>query len=148
MTLLTLNKRRPERLAHWHNDVDDLFNSFFTPFEPSAMTCRAWPAVDVADGDTAIEIRAEVPGCDPDDIDISLNGDTLTLSGEKKHSLEKKEKDYYHAESSYGSFRRDIHLSADVDAEKINAVCDRGVLTLTCPKKEKAKAFKVKVKGA
>jgi HSP20 family protein len=147
MTLLTLNKRRPERLSLWHNDVDDLFNSFFKPLEPSPMNCRAWPVVDVADGDTAIEIRAEVPGCDPDDIEITLNENTLTLSGEKRRSSEKAEKDFYHAESCYGSFRRDIHLSSDVDTEKIDALCEKGVLTLTCPKKEKAKTFKVKVKG-
>jgi len=111
------------------------------------MACRAWPAVDVVDHDTTIEIRAEVPGCEPDDIEITLNGDTLTLSGEKKHSLEKQEKDFYHVESSYGSFRRDVHLSAEVDMEKIDAVCDKGVLTLTCPKQAKAKTFKVKVKS-
>jgi len=111
------------------------------------MTCRAWPAVDVVDHDTTIEIRAEVPGCEPDDIEITVNGDTLTLSGEKKHSLEKQEKDSYHVESRYGSFRRDVHLSAEVDTEKIDAVCDKGVLTLTCPKKDKAKTFKVKVKS-
>ena len=147
MTLLALNKRRPEGLSLWHNDVDDLFNSFFRPFAPSPMTCRAWPAVDVVDHDTMIEIRAEVPGCEPDDIEITVNGDTLTLSGEKKHSLEKQAKDVYHVESSYGSFRRDVHLSAEVDQEKIDAVCDKGVLTLTCPKKDKAKTFKVKVKS-
>ena len=111
------------------------------------MTCRAWPAVDVVDHDTAIEIRAEVPGCEPDDIEISLNGDTLTLCGEKKQSLEKQEKNFFHVESSYGSFRRDIHLAAEVDPEKIKAVCEKGVLTLTCPKQDKAKPFRIKVKG-
>ena len=146
MTLLALNKRRPQGLTHWHQDVDDMFNRFFRPFEPSLMSCRAWPAVDVVDRDAAIEIRAEVRGCDPEDIEITLNGDTLTLSGEKKQSLEQQEKDFYHVESSYGSFRRDVHLSADVDPEKIEAVCEKGVLTLTCPKKDAAKPFKVKVK--
>ncbi len=147
MTLLALNRRRPESLALWHNDVDDLFNSFFEPFESSLMARRAWPAVDVVDHDATIEIRAEVPGCQPDDIEITVNGDILTLSGEKKRSLEKKEKGFYHVESSYGSFRRDVHLAAEVDIEKIDAVCDRGVLTLTCPKKDKAKTIKVKVKS-
>ena len=147
MTLLALNKRRPQGLTYWHSDVDELFNRFFKPFDTSLTTCRAWPAVDVVDHDTAIEIRAEVPGCEPDDIEISLDGDTLTLSGEKKASLEKQEKDFYHVESSYGSFRRDIHLSAEVDPEKIEAVCDKGVLTLSCPKKDQPKPYKVKVKG-
>ena len=147
MTLLALNRRRPQGLTHWHSDVDDLFNRFFKPFDTSLASCRPWPAVDVVDNDTTIEIRAEVPGCEPDDIEISLNEDTLTLSGEKKQSLEKQEKDFYHVESRYGSFRRDIHLSAEVDPEKIEAVCDKGVLTLSCPKKDKVKPFKVKVKG-
>ena len=58
------------------------------------------------------------------------------------------EKDYYHVDRSYGSFRRDLNLATEIDADKINAVCENGVLTLTLPKSEKAKPVKVEVKGA
>jgi HSP20 family protein len=108
---------------------------------------KAWPAIDVAEEDEAILIRAEVPGCKADDIDISVHGNVLTISGEKKFEEEKKEKGYYHMESSYGSFRRELNLPAEVDAGKIDAVCKDGVLSLTLPKAATAKAVKVKVKG-
>ena len=70
----------------------------------------------------------------------------LTITGEKKLEEERKEKGYYHMERSYGSFRRDLSLAGDVDPDKIEAVCKDGVLTITLPKTEKAKAVKVKVK--
>jgi len=71
----------------------------------------------------------------------------LTISGEKKLSEEKKEKGFYHMESTYGSFRRELTLPTDVDPAKIDAVCKDGVLSITLPKAERAKAVKVKVKG-
>jgi HSP20 family protein len=88
-----------------------------------------------------------VPGCKAEDIDISVYGNTLTISGEKKETEEEKRKDYYHVESTYGSFRRDLTLPTEVDESKIDAVCKNGVLTITLPKAEKSKAVKVKVKG-
>jgi HSP20 family protein len=71
----------------------------------------------------------------------------LTISGEKKQEEEKKEKGYYHMERSYGSFRRDLTLAAEVDTAKIQAECRDGVITITLPKSEKAKPTKIKVKG-
>ncbi len=76
-----------------------------------------------------------------------MQGNILTISGEKKHEEEKKEKGYYYAERSYGSFRRDLTLGSEVDASKIDAACKDGVLTIMLPKSERAKAVKVKVKG-
>jgi HSP20 family protein len=88
-----------------------------------------------------------VPGCKADDINISVHDNVLTISGEKKLSEEKKEKGYYHVESSYGSFKRVLTLPTDVDQSKIDATCKNGVLSLTLPKAEKAKTIKVKIKG-
>ena len=129
--------------------MDDLFEGFFRgldrPF--SFLGERAWPVIDVAEKDDAIVVRAEVPGCTPEDIEISVYGNTLTLSGQKKESREDKGDGYYHMESTYGSFRRDIPMPAEVDADKIEAVVKDGVLSVTLPKAEKSKAVKVKVKG-
>jgi HSP20 family protein len=108
---------------------------------------KAWPTIDIAEEEDAIIIRAEVPGCKAEDVDISVYGNTLTISGEKKLSEEKKEKGYYHMESSYGSFRRELTLPTDVDRDKVDAVCKDGVLSIKLPKAEKAKAVKAKVKG-
>jgi len=101
----------------------------------------------VAEDENSILVRAEIPGCNAEDIDISVYGNTLTISGEKKLSEEKKEKGYYHVESSYGSFRRELTLPTDVDSDKIDATCKDGVLSINLPKAAKARAIKVKVKG-
>jgi len=127
--------------------MDDLFDSFFRGLDRPFAGYKAWPAIDVAEQEDAIIVRAEVPGCKAEDIDISVYGNTLTISGEKKLTEEKKEKDYYHVESTYGSFRREVTLSTEVDQSKIDATCKDGVLNITLPKAEKAKAVKVKVKG-
>lgn len=149
MAIVPWTRRNRNELGALRSQMDDLFNSFFrgldTPF--SLFGERTWPAIDVAEKDDAVMVRAEVPGCKPEDIDISVYGNTLTLSGEKKESHEANGDGYYHMESTWGSFRREIPLSAEVDSEKIEAVVKDGVLTVTLPKAEKSKAVKVKVTG-
>lgn len=147
MTLVRFNKGHRGDLARLHGDMDDLFDSFFRGLDRPFAGYKAWPAIDVAEEEDAIIVRAEVPGCKADDIDISVHGNMLTISGEKKLSEEKKEKGYYHVESSYGSFRREITLSTDVNQSKVDATCKDGVLSITLPKAEKAKSIKVKIKG-
>ena len=134
-------------MASLHNEMDDLFDSFFRGLDRPFSGYKLWPAIDLAEDENSITVRAEVPGCNAEDIDISVYGNTLTISGEKKFSEEKKEEKYYHMESSYGSFRRELTLPTDVDSEKIEAACKNGVLSITLPKAAKAKAVKVKVKG-
>ncbi|MHC4865211.1 MAG: Hsp20/alpha crystallin family protein [Planctomycetota bacterium] len=145
MALVHLHKRPGGDLARLHHGMDDLFNTFFGGWPAHEHTL--WPAIDVADDENAIVVKAELPGCKAEDIDIAVHGSTMTISGQKKREQEKKEKGYYHVERSYGSFRRDLNLPADVDTTKIDAVCDNGVLTVTLPKQEKAKPIKVKVKS-
>lgn len=146
MALVHVNKRGRGDLARLHNDMDDLFSTFFGDW-PVLSERAIWPAIDIADGENEIVVKAEVPGCKAEDIDISVYGNTLTLSGEKKAEEEKKEKGYYHLERSYGSFRRELRLPDDVDPDKVDASCRNGVLTITLPKSEKTKAVKVKIKG-
>jgi HSP20 family protein len=147
MALVPFNKRNRNGLARLHNEMDDLFDSFFRGLDRPFAGYKAWPAIDVAEEENAIVVRAEVPGCKAEDIDISVYGNTLTISGEKKLEEEKKEKGYYHVESSYGSFRREFTLPTDVDQSKVEAVCKDGVLSITLPKAASARAVKVKVKG-
>ena len=146
MALVPFTRRERSDLARLHHDMDDLFNAFFGNWPAQTLERAVWPAVDVSEDENAIVVKAEVPGCKADDIDISIHGNMLSISGEKKQEQEKKEKGYYHLERSYGSFRRDIHLPADVDPGKIDAVCKDGVLTVTLPKSEKTKAVKVRIK--
>ncbi|MBN2594335.1 MAG: Hsp20/alpha crystallin family protein [Sedimentisphaerales bacterium] len=147
MALVHLNKRNSNGLARLHNEMDDLFDGFFRGLDRPFAGYKAWPAIDVAEEKDSIVVRAEVPGCKAEDIDISVYGNTLTISGEKKLEEEKKEKGYYHIESTYGSFRREITLPTDVDSAKVEAACKDGVLNITLPKAASAKAIKVKVKG-
>ena len=147
MALVPYTKRNRNSLTTLHNEMDDLFDSFFRGLDRPFAGYKAWPAIDVAEDENSIIVRAEVPGCNAEDVEISVYGNTLTISGEKKLKEEKKEKGYYHVESSYGTFRREITLPTDVDSDKIDATCKEGVLSITLPKAAKAKAVKVKVKG-
>jgi HSP20 family protein len=126
--------------------MDDLFGAFFSGW-PTLVEKSVWPAIDISEEENAVTVKAEVPGCNADDIDISVQGNILTISGEKKQEKEESQKGYYYAERSYGSFRRDLTLGPEVDASKIDAACKNGVLTVKLPKSERAKAVKVKVKG-
>ena len=146
MALVPAHRRGRGSLSRLHDEMDDLIGGFFGDWDIPFWPRRQWPAIDIADSENELVVKAELPGCKADDIDISVHGNTLTISGEKKQQEEKKEKGYYHIERSYGSFRRDLTLPSDVDAEKVQASCKDGVLTVTMPKVEKAKAVKIKVK--
>ncbi len=146
MALVNAQKGNRGDLARLHRDMDDLFGSFFGDW-PLLSQRTVWPAIDIADSENEIVVKAEVPGCKAEEINISVHGNNLTISGEKKAEEEKKEKGYYHLERSYGSFRREIGLPNDVDSGKVEASCKNGVLTITLPKSERAKAVKIKVKG-
>lgn len=147
MMLVPIHRHRNNGLTTLNREMDDLFDGFFRGPDRPFAGYKAWPAIDVAEEENAIVVRAEVPGCKAEDIDISVFGNRLTISGEKKLTEEKKEKGYYHVESSYGSFRRELTLPTGVDPKKIEAVCKDGVLSITLPKAEESKAVKVKVKG-
>ena len=147
MALVPIHRRRNNGLSRLHHEMDDLFDSFFRGLDRPFTGYKAWPAIDVAEQENAIVVRAEVPGCKAEDIEISVYNNTLTVSGEKKLAEEKKEKGYYHVESTYGSFRRELTLPTDVDNANVEAACKDGVLSITLPKAAKSKAVKVKVKG-
>ena len=151
MTLLPTRRKegRFGDLRHANDDMDALVRSFFGPgwnWPTTWGRTAAWPAIDVADHDNEYVVKAEVPGCKAEDIDISVAGNVMTISGEKKDEKEVKEKDYYHSERSFGSFRRDITLATDVETSKIDAECKNGILTVKLPKSEKAKPTKIEIK--
>jgi HSP20 family protein len=115
---------------------DDFFESFgLTPFEPFGAFS---PRVDVSETDKEIKVSAELPGLDENDIEVSLARNLLTISGEKQEEAEDKGKNFYRMERSYGSFRRTIPLMVEVEADKIKAKFQKGVLTVTLPKTAEA----------
>ena len=134
-------------MTRFRNEMGDLFGSFFRDMERPSWEYRAWPTVDITEREDAIVVRAEIPGCKPSDMNISIHGSTLTLSGEKKDFREEKEKGFYHAESMYGRFEREVELPAEVNENNVEAVYKDGVLSITLPKAEQSKAVKIQVKG-
>ena len=106
-------------------------------------------AVDVKETDKAIEVRADLPGVEEKDIDVTLADGRLTIKAEKKTETDKKEGGYHLMERSAGSFFRSLALPFAVEADKVTAVFDKGVLTLTLPKPPGVAAAtkKIPIKG-
>lgn len=130
--------------------ADQVFGEFFgrTPSQ-MAVTEGLWsPLVDVYETKDAIRLVAEVPGVKQEDIQVSIEGDTLSLKGERPRDAEVKEDQYYRIERSYGSFQRSILLPSVVDASRVKATYRDGVLEIQLPKKEEAKPKEIKVEVA
>jgi HSP20 family protein len=127
--------------------MDRLWDSFFEGGLRRRTEEREWlPSLDVAETKNEIVVKAEVPGMDPKDIDISLSDGMLTIKGEKKQEREEKEADYHLVERSYGSFSRSVQLPTEVQSDKINASYKDGILRISLLKSEEAKKKEVKIK--
>ncbi len=107
---------------------------------------RAWsPAVDIVETENELVLKADVPGVELKDVDVQLENGTLTVKGERKFENEEKGKGFHRMERSYGSFVRYFTVPDTVDAERVKADYQAGVLTITLPKKEVAKPKAIKV---
>jgi len=113
--------------------------------DESLTTSSFAPAVDVYEDEHTVTLKIEVPGIDEKDIDVRLENNTLTVHGERKIEKEEKEENYRRVERQYGSFTRTFTLPTTVDAEKVSASYDKGVLKVTLPKKAEAKPKQIKV---
>ena len=104
------------------------------------------PSVDVSETKNDVVVKAELPGMDPKDIEVTLSDGHLMIKGQKKHEKEEKDEDYHFVERSYGSFVRAVHLPKEVKHDKISASYKNGVLKVVLPKSEEAKTNEVKIK--
>jgi HSP20 family protein len=112
-------------------------------------TSRPWsPAVDIMETDNEIVLKADVPDVDPNQIDIEMQNQTLTIKGHRHFERNDTTKGFHRIERSYGSFVRSFTVPATVDTEKVGADYKNGVLTITLPKKEAAKPRQVKIQSA
>lgn len=93
-----------------------------------------------------MQVRLDVPGIDPENIEVEVTGNLLKITGERKEEQEEKTKTCHRVERSYGSFARAITLPCEINEGKIDASCDNGVLTITLPKNEAAKSRRISVK--
>ncbi len=103
------------------------------------------PSVDFYETEDSILIKAELPDVDQKDIEVHIEDNTLTLKGERKHSSDVKKENYHRIERYFGSFQRSFSLPANVQQDGISAVCERGVLSITLPKKDEVKPRQIKV---
>ena len=132
-------------LSTLHQEMNRLFDSFGGRFGLQAEGASGWlaPRVDVAETDDAVQITAELPGVEEDQIEVTLVDDVLTIKGEKQSESTKEEengKTYRLVERSYGSFQRRFPLPFRADPEKVAAHFDNGVLSVTVPKPPEAEA--------
>ena len=141
----------PTPLAALRTEIDRLFGAYVR--DPLASVewpfgaVADWvPSVDVAEDEKQILVRAEVPGIDPKDLEVTVSGSQLILAGEKKESNEYTGKDVHISESRSGSFRRIIPLPGNVDASQVEAQCANGVLTVQIRKAQAVEAKRVAVK--
>ena len=138
-------------LAALRTEVDRLFDSFFRDpwgtVEGRLGLERPWhPAVDVAESEEEVTVRVEIPGVQPENLNVSLMGNQLTLSGEKRESTEKKDETCYQSETRYGSFRRSVTLPESVDPEHVEADYAHGVVTIRLKKARKTPPRRIEVK--
>jgi HSP20 family protein len=136
-----------DELTSFRREMDQLWDRFFSERPALDMLEKGWePTMDITETKSDLIVKAELPGIDPKEIDISLTGDTLTIKGEKQQEKEEKEENYYRIERSYGIFSRTIKLPVSVQNDKIKASYQHGVLKITLPKSEEAKQKQIKIK--
>jgi HSP20 family protein len=123
-----------------------IFEDAFTRLLSEPRTGRPWsPAVDIFETENELVLKADVPEVALQDIDVHVENQTLTLSGERKFASEDSSKGFHRIERSYGQFTRSFSVPTTVDAEKVSAEYHNGVLTVKLPKKEAAKPRQVKI---
>lgn len=133
--------------AHLQNRINRVFSDAYGQNDEGLTTSGTWvPPVDIyQNGDHEIVLKTELPDLTREDIDITVDNDTLTIKGVKKLSNEVKDEQYHRIERQYGSFSRSFSLPQTVDSAKVGADYKNGVLTVRLPLREEAKPRQIKV---
>ncbi len=149
---MTLWNRNPllNDLACGGEDINRLMARLFggsaTPFDATTRLEGFAPPIDVSETDDEFTVRAEIPGISPRDIDVTVTGTTLNFTGKKEEKEECESEDFYRCERRFGSFRRSIELPETVDAERVSAEIDNGVVTIHIAKKPGLRTRRVEIK--
>jgi HSP20 family protein len=155
MSTLAPPKRETKAIRPWfrfspmttvREEMEDLVNRVFNEGEDSWPFGRIMPSLDLVETLHAVELRLDVPGVEPKEIDIRINGNMLTVSGHRKEEREENGKTFHRLERRSGVFSRTISLPCPVKEEMIDAKYRDGILTITMPKTEEAKSKKIEVK--
>ncbi len=133
-----------DRLTGVRNELDKVFESSFGSFFRPLGSLNRWnPAVDVYQDNDQYTVHAELPGLKKEEIEISLNGDTLTIAGERKH--EANADGGSRTERYFGKFQRSLTLPVAVNSEKVTATYKDGILKILLPKAEEAKPKQIPI---
>ncbi len=147
---MLLEKWRPQTgLATLEHEMEKFMDEFLTrrPFTRFMSTAVPTPHFEMFDKKDELVVRAEVPGMTRDELHVSLDGDLLTIRGEKKKEKEIKEEEYFFSEREYGGFSRTVQLPVRTKADNVNATLNNGVLELHLVKADEAKKeVKIEVK--
>lgn len=136
-----------EPFASFRKEMDDMLSRF--GMEPENWpSLEHVPALDLSETEAAVEVKMDVPGLKPEDIEIQVRGNLLTISGKTKEEKEEKGREYHRIERRQGEFSRSVTLPCDVVGTKAKAEYKNGVLTLTMPKTEPVHTQKIEVKAA
>lgn len=128
-------------------EMDNLWNRFFGETVLPRFVSEEWlPSVDISETKDKLLVRAELPGMDAKDINVTISGDILTIKGEKKQKKEREDEHYYCSESYSGSFQRTIRLPVNIKTDKVDATFEKGILQIALPKTEEAKKKEIEIK--
>jgi HSP20 family protein len=132
-------------LTDMQQEMNRLFDEFFGDRRTEVAEGQWLPSVDVSETETAMVVRAELPGMTHEDIQLNLQDNVLTLKGEKKEEKKEAKENYHRVERSYGSFSRSFTLPVGVKPEEVKATFKDGVLEISMPKTEEAKPKKIAI---
>ncbi len=135
-------------LSPFRKERDKLWNEFLGSQTPAVGTfAEEWlPSVDISETKDNFIVKAELPGLDAGDVNVSISGDVLVIKGEKKREEEEKDEHHHYIERYSGSFQRTFQLPSGVKGDKVEADFEKGVLKIILPKVEEAKKKEIKVK--
>ena len=145
MSLIRWTPRRNNDLTSLRSEMDRLFEDFLAPAPLRQEWAAMTPAVDVEETPEAYIFRADLPGVDSKNVKVTVNGDTLTLRGERKREEKKVEGTLHRYERSYGAFERAFTLGTPVKPDQVKAAYKDGVLEIRVPKAEEARSREVEV---
>ncbi|WP_461833616.1 Hsp20/alpha crystallin family protein [Desulfothermus sp.] len=128
--------------------IFDLVESLWRdPFNFSLFREVTYPAINISENEKEIKVKAELPGLEPKDVELTIQNNTLILKGEKKLEEEEKKDNFHRIECSYGSFYRSIPLPTEIDESKVSAKFKNGILEIRLPKKEEARGKKIPIES-
>lgn len=133
-------------LGRWREEMRDLFSNMLEAGD-GWFAGQPLPSLDLSETADAVQVRMDVPGVKPADIDIQINGNLLTISGKRAEEKQEQDRTYHCIERTSGSFSRTVTLPCAVDEAKVDAQYRDGILTVAMPKTPEAKAHKIKVKA-